>query len=91
MKKSKNNDNKPKQSIFPPKQKRVLLLGPWGCGAFVPKENPNEYRQYMAEQFCEVLKKIENRYDIICFTFLNTNDDNYIQFRSIFEKNFRII
>ena len=82
-------------NIFPPKKKRVLLLGPWGCGAFVPdssKANANSYRQSMALCFSNALKKLENRYDIICFTFLNNTDDNYIIFYSIFRSNgFEII
>jgi uncharacterized protein (TIGR02452 family) len=79
----------PTESIFPT-QKRVLLLGPWGCGAFVPQNNPSEYRRFMAEQFSIVLKNIENRYDEICFTFLSDTDDNFIQFKSVLENSFTL-
>lgn len=86
---------KPDLKIFPPKKQRVLLLGPWGCGAFVPDYSDaeaNTYRELMAKCFCNALHKLENRYDIICFTFLNDKDDNYTIFNSVFRRNrFNII
>jgi len=46
----------------------------------------------MAQCFCNALHKLENRYNIICFTFLNDRDDNYKIFNSVFRRNgFNII
>jgi uncharacterized protein (TIGR02452 family) len=33
----------------------VLILGAWGCGAFAPKANRNEYIKYVATLFCQAL------------------------------------
>jgi hypothetical protein len=73
-------------------KKRILLLGPWGCGAFAPldKTARNEYRIFVATQFCEVLKQTDLKvYDRIIFTFYEPvkgkEDLNLKTFVSVFK------
>jgi hypothetical protein len=77
-------------------KQRILLLGPWGCGAFAPQgEGPdaqkarNEYRTFVATQFCEVLTQIKLQYDKIIFTFYEPikgkPDPNLKSFVSVFK------
>jgi len=76
-------------------KKRILLLGPWGCGAFAPQgpdaQNArNEYRKFVATQFCEVLTQTDmSVYDRIVFTFyepvIGKVDKNLELFVSVFK------
>jgi uncharacterized protein (TIGR02452 family) len=53
-----------------------LILGAFGCGAFVPKTNPNVYRQMSAEIYGEVLPAFHGFFDLVTFavpTFGSTN------------------
>ena len=83
-------ESKMSSDIFPLKErKRVLLLGPWGCGMFAPA-NKVEYYEFMAKQFCEVLERSNKIYDIVCFTFLQ-KDEIYDKFYEVIKKKFNII
>ena len=55
---------------------KVLILGPWGCGAFAPEDSSQKtlYRKMVAESFNEVITNTEEItkavYDAICFSFM---------------------
>jgi uncharacterized protein (TIGR02452 family) len=44
-----------------------LILGAFGCGVFAPKNNPNEYRQMIAEIYQELLPELQDFFDVITF------------------------
>ena len=64
----------------------ALVLGPWGCGAFIPNSisDPDEYRKFMAHQFAISLKNLKKKYDRIYFAFLDS-DSNYDIFLDVFK------
>lgn len=82
-------------------ERTLLLLGPWGCGAFAPdnisssvpdkdkkqmlRHMKGEYIKFMAQQFASVLSNIKKKYDVICFTFL-PDDNNFMYFLEVFQK-----
>lgn len=80
-------------SLFPTK-KNILLLGPWGCGAFIndkwSQNIQNDYRRLMAEAFCSVLSKVKKHYDYICFAFLENDKTNRPIFDEVYRKYFTI-
>lgn len=68
-----------------------LILGAFGCGAFAPQENPDEYRQMIANIYLELLPKFHGIFDVVTFavpTFGDTNPlkpavANYNIFKSV--------
>jgi len=87
----KDTDAKPPMESV---KKRILLLGPWGCGAFAPQGRDaqnarNEYRTFIATQFCEVLTQTKLNYDKIIFTFYELvegkKDMNLEKFVNVFK------
>lgn len=73
-----------------------LILGAFGCGAFAPRGNPNEYREMIANIYKELLPEFQGFFDVITFavpTFGNTNSSgptmlNYKIFKRILSDNF---
>ena len=84
----KNPDENKKDNVINTNN-MILLLGPWGCGAFVPHYGAEIYRKFMAEQFATVLKNVDSRYKKVCFTFLK-NDQNFEIYRQVFSKYFKL-
>lgn len=68
-------------------ENNILILGPWGCGAFAPSVGADDYRDLMMTQFAKVIKESKKRYLYICFSFLNDkNDSNFDSFMRIFNQ-----
>jgi len=62
-----------------PDQPVELILGAFGCGAFVPKKNPDEYREMIAKIYKELLPEFSGFFDVVTFavpTFGDTNPSN---------------
>lgn len=62
-----------------PDQPVEIILGAFGCGAFAPRDNSNEYRQMIANIYKELLPELQGFFDVITFavpTFGNTNPRN---------------
>lgn len=56
-----------------------LILGAFGCGAFAPKGNSNEYRKMIADIYLELLPQFNGIFDVVTFaipTFGETNPSN---------------
>jgi hypothetical protein len=68
----------------PSTKEKLLLLGPWGCGAFAPTIDrfKSAYISWVARQFKTVLESLPQKYTI-CFVFLDS-DENYDIFRRVF-------
>ena len=62
----------------------VLVLGPWGCGAFKPNEDvQGSYVRFIARQFITAFSTMKNKYNMIIFTFLESDKN-----RAFFQKEF---
>lgn len=62
-----------------PNQSVELILGAFGCGAFIPKTNHDEYRKMIANIYKELLPEFKGFFDVVTFavpTFGNTNRSN---------------
>lgn len=70
-----------------PDQAVEVVLGAFGCGAFVPPKNPNEYRKMIANIYKELLPEFKGFFDIVTFavpTFGGKNTFNHEIFKQIF-------
>ena len=56
-----------KQSHLRDDQPVELILGAFGCGAFVPQNNPDEYRRMIAEIYQELCPQFKGFFDVITF------------------------
>lgn len=59
-----------------PDQPVELILGAFGCGAFAPQGNPNEYRAMIASIYAEMLPECNGFFDVITFAVPTFGDDN---------------
>lgn len=62
-----------------PKKQIELVLGAFGCGAFAPKGNPDQYRKMIANIYKKLLPKFEGFFDVVTFavpTFGSNNPSN---------------
>jgi uncharacterized protein (TIGR02452 family) len=50
-----------------PDQPIELILGAFGCGAFAPSVNPNEYRNMIANIYKELLPHFKGFFDVVTF------------------------
>lgn len=60
-------------------QRVELILGAFGCGAFAPTGNPDEYRKMIANLYKELLPEFQGFFDVVTFavpTFGNHNPLN---------------
>lgn len=69
-----------------------LILGAFGCGAFVPYKNKTAYRKMIAQIYREVLPSFHGFFDVVTFavpSFGKPNDPNYTIFKDAV-KNFEL-
>jgi uncharacterized protein (TIGR02452 family) len=59
-----------------PNQHVELILGAFGCGAFAPAGNPDEYRQMIANIYKELTLKFQGFFDVITFAVPTFGDNN---------------
>jgi uncharacterized protein (TIGR02452 family) len=59
------------------KNKPILVLGAFGCGAFLPHNRQSEYKQLISTIFFRVLSKYKNLYGGVCFAIPKARDGNY--------------
>ncbi len=59
-----------------PTQPVELILGAFGCGAFVPQKNPNEYRRMIANIYKELLPEFQGFFDVVTFAVPTFGDKN---------------
>ena len=70
------NDGKKRKINF--KKKPILVLGAFGCGAFLPPDRKLEYKHLISTIFFRVLSKYKNLYGGVCFAIpKNASDGNY--------------
>lgn len=53
-----------------------LILGAFGCGAFVPQKNPDEYRKMIANIYKELLSEFHGFFDVVTFAVPTFGDKN---------------
>ncbi len=53
-----------------------LILGAFGCGAFAPHGNPDEYRAMIANIYVELLPKFHGIFDVVTFAVPTFGDTN---------------
>lgn len=53
-----------------------LILGAFGCGAFAPQGNPNEYRKMIATIYKELLPEFQGFFDVVTFAVPTFGDNN---------------